>query len=196
MNIPLESPLVNVFFSSEINTDSTENLLAVMAECANQKVKKVCLFLSTLGGGVSSGLQLYNVLKGMPFELTTHNVGNVDSIGNVVFLAGAKRFACPNATFMFHGVGFSPANLGRMEVKDVQEKLGGLLSDQKRIGAVIADRTGISEDEVTEFFNHTHTLGADDALTTGVIDDIREVEIGLGIPVITLVFKPVPPIVN
>ena len=191
MNIPLDSPLVQVIFSSEIDTDSTENLIAVMAACANQKVKKVYLFLSTPGGSVSSGLNLYNVLKGMPFELTTHNIGNVDSIGNVVFLAGAKRFASPTATFMFHGVGFSAAHIDRMEVKEVQEKLDGLFRDQKRIGAIIAGRTKISETEVTECFKQSHTLDANYALTARVIDDIREVKIESGVPIITFVFKPV-----
>ena len=38
-----------------------------------------------------SGMTLYNTLRAMPFELITHNVGNVDSIGNAVFLAGDLR---------------------------------------------------------------------------------------------------------
>jgi ATP-dependent protease ClpP protease subunit len=77
-----------------------------MANCANALVKQVYLLLSTPGGNTREGLNLYNTFKGMPFELTTHNVGNVDSIGNAVFLAGSKRYATSSATFMFHGVGF------------------------------------------------------------------------------------------
>ena len=85
-----------------------------------------------------NGINLYTVLKAMPFDLTTHNVGNVDSIGNAVFLAGTSRYAVPHSTFMFHGVGFN-ANAGqRLEEKFLRERLDGLLSDQKRIGAIIA----------------------------------------------------------
>jgi ATP-dependent protease ClpP protease subunit len=48
-----------------------------------------------------NGLNIYNVLIGLPFELITHNVGNVDSIGNAIFLAGSKRYAChtPHSCF-------------------------------------------------------------------------------------------------
>ena len=35
------------------------------------------------------GLNLNNLFRGLPFELITHNIGNVDSIGNAIFLAGA-----------------------------------------------------------------------------------------------------------
>ena len=70
-----------------------------MTNCATSQVQRVYLLLSTPGGSVMNGMNLYNVLKGMPFELITHNVGNVDSIGNVIFLAGEKRYATANATF-------------------------------------------------------------------------------------------------
>ena len=77
-----------VSFSAEINPHTTESLLSVMANLVNQRVKAVHLLLSTPGGRVMNGLNIYNVLIGLPIELVTHNVGNVDSIGNAIFLAG------------------------------------------------------------------------------------------------------------
>src|SRR6202035_1991872 len=97
---------VYVSFSAEINPNTTEALIGALAQCANQRVPEVYLMISTAGGNVMNGMNLYNVLRAMPFRLTTHNVGNIDSIGNPVFLAGGTRYACPQATFMFHGVGF------------------------------------------------------------------------------------------
>jgi hypothetical protein len=38
----------------------------------------------------------------VPFKLVTHNVGNVGSAANVLFLAGERRFACPQAVFFLH----------------------------------------------------------------------------------------------
>ena len=82
---------VYVTFSAEINVKTTESLLATMANLVNKQVKTVHLALSTPGGEVAAGLNLYNVLRALPIDLITHNVGNVDSIGNAVFLAGSKR---------------------------------------------------------------------------------------------------------
>src|ERR1700720_4641146 len=71
-----------VSFSADITASTTESLISVMANLVNQKAKTVHLLLSTPGGNVMNGMNLYNVLLGLPFELITHNVGNVDSIGN------------------------------------------------------------------------------------------------------------------
>src|ERR1017187_9405933 len=84
--------IVYVVFTAEITPQTTEGLLAVMANCATQGVQTVYLAISTPGGDVTQGMTLYNVLRGMPFDLITHNAGNVDSIGNAVFLAGKTRY--------------------------------------------------------------------------------------------------------
>ena len=96
MDIPKGCPVVYISFSADIRQPTTENLITTLATCANAQVKQVYLLLSTLGGQVTNGFNLYNVMKGMPFELVTHNVGSVNSIGNVVFLAGSKRYATSN----------------------------------------------------------------------------------------------------
>jgi ATP-dependent Clp protease, protease subunit len=100
-----------VSFSAEINAHTTESLIAVMADSVTKKATEIHLLLSTPGGNVMNGINLYNVLRALPVKLVTHNVGNVDSIGTAVFLAGKERYACPHSTFMFHGVtaGFQQA---------------------------------------------------------------------------------------
>lgn len=179
---------VYVSFSAEVNANTTESLIAVMANCANRAVKSVHLLLSTPGGTVMNGMNLYNVLRGMPFELTTHNVGNVDSIGNAVFLAGKTRLATPQATFMFHGVGFNAPNQ-RLEEKNLRELLGSIEADHKRIGAIIAQYSRLSETEVAALFLEAQTKDASWAVDKGIVDEIREVQIPPGTPVISLVFQ-------
>ena len=135
------------------------------------------------------GMNPYHVLKGMPFELVTHNVGNVDSIGNVVFLAGKERYAAPNATFMFHGVGFAIPPNKTLEEKDCRERLSGILSDQARMGNIIATHTNLSEGEIAKLFKEAQTKDANFAVDKGIIHEIRELQITAGCPIISLVFK-------
>jgi ATP-dependent Clp protease protease subunit len=189
---PLAAPTpttVYVSFSAEINANTTESLIAVMANCANQGVKEVYLMLSTPGGSVMHGMNLYNVLKGMPFELTTHNVGNVDSIGNAVFLAGKRRYACPHSTFMFHGVGFDCAAATRLEEKNCRETLDGILTNQTRIGSIIQERTKISKDDIAGLFREAQTKDATFAAGCGIVDEIRDIQIPAGSSVVSLVFQ-------
>lgn len=182
-------PTTYVSFSAEINAHTCEALIAAMAQQANAGVQNVYLLLSTPGGAVMNGMNLYNVLRAMPFNLTTHNVGNVDSIGNAVFLAGERRYACPHSTFMFHGVGF-PAQPGQhLEIKAVREIQNGIEADQKRIASVLTERTDLSQEDAEALFVEASTKDAAYAARRGVIDEIRDVQIPPGSPVIALVFQ-------
>jgi ATP-dependent protease ClpP protease subunit len=182
--------LAFVSFSSEITPQPTETLIALMSQLAVQGAREVHLLLSTFGGSVMHGMNLYNVLKGMPYKLVTHNVGSVNSIGNVVFLAGEQRFACPHTTFMFHGVA---AGMGhpnqRLEEKLIVERLEGLRADQRRIGAVIQERSSLSLEDIESMFLQQQTRDADWAVDAGIAHEIREVDIPDGAAVHGLVFQ-------
>ena len=190
IRLPTPKPeTVYVSFSAEINPTTTESLIALLAQFASQQVPNVYLMLSTPGGSVMNGINLYNVLRSMPFHLTTHNVGNVDSIGNAVFLAGETRYASPHSTFMFHGVGFDVDQKTRLEEKLLRERLRAVLSDQQRIGAIIRQHTKLTERQVRVFFREAQTMDATFAASCGIIDEVRDVDVPLGGPVYSLVFK-------
>ncbi len=181
-------PTCYISFSAEINVTTTEQLIAVLGNQANNGVDHAYLMISTPGGTVMNGLNLYNVMRAMPLRLTTHNVGNVDSIGNAVFLAGEERYACPHSTFMFHGVGYDVTNV-RLEQKNLQESLDGLLRDHERIGNILTERTQLEAAETAELFREARTKDATYALDKGLIHDIRDVNIPAGTPILSLVFQ-------
>jgi ATP-dependent Clp protease, protease subunit len=180
---------IYVSFSAEINAHTTESLIAAMANCANARPAQVVLLLSTPGGVVMNGMNLYNVLRALPFKLVTHNVGNVDSIGNAVFLAGEERYACPHSTFMFHGVasGFPPG--GQLEAKQLRERLDNIKADELRIGSIIEQRTNLTHRQVAALFREARTKDATQAVSAGIVHQIEDVKIPPGSPIISLVFQ-------
>lgn len=187
---PAPPKIVYVVFTAEIVPATTEALMAATSDMANKGVREIYLMLSTPGGSVMHGITLYNFLRALPVALTIHNMGNVDSIGNAIFLAGQKRYACPNSTFMFHGVGFDLQNQTiRLEEKFLKERLDSIRSDQKRIGSIIADRTKLPPDDIEKLFFEAQTKDAAFAAGCGIIDEIRNIEIPAGSPVVSLVFK-------
>jgi ATP-dependent Clp protease protease subunit len=189
ISIPQGTELVYISFSARINPNTSEALIGAMAVCANRGVRQVHLLLSTPGGSVMNGMNVHHVLKGMPFELVTHNVGNIDSIGNLVFLAGSRRYTVQQATFMFHGVGFNVGNATRFEEKYLRERLESLMSDQRRIGDVIAQNSTLTKDEVAGLFLRAQTMDANWALDKRIVHEIRDVQIPSGTPVISLSFQ-------
>ena len=104
-------PTTYINFHSVVNAFTTQNLMTVVAQKLTAGTDHFYVLLSTPGGQVTSGLTVYNFLRSIPAKVTMHNIGNVDSIGNAIFLAADERFACAHSTFMFHGVGFDVQNL-------------------------------------------------------------------------------------
>ena len=178
-----------ISFSAEIVPQTTEALIALMAQQANAGVSEVHLLLSTPGGNVMHGMNLYNVLRAMPLRLITHNVGNVDSIGNAVFLAGEKRYACPHSTFMFHGVGFDMTAGMRLEEKLLRERLDGVIADQRRIGSIIEEHSTLTDAQVSDLFREMQTKDATYAAGCGIVHEIKDVQIPPGTPIHSLVFQ-------
>lgn len=186
---PVLTDTVYISFSAEINPHTSESLIAILANVVNQGVPHVYILLSTPGGSVMNGMNLYNMIRGLPCEVSIHNVGNVDSIGNAIFLAGARRYACPHSTFMFHGVGFNSPQGMRLEEKFLRERLDGILADQRRIGQIVAERTTLTNEQVDGLFLEAQTKDSTFAIGCGIVHEIRNVEIPEGGPVVSLVFQ-------
>ena len=180
--------IVYLSFSAEISPVTTEQLLQRCAELANEGVETVHLLLSSRGGKVTNGIHAYNMLRAMPFKLVTHNVGCINSIANVVFLAGDERYAVPHSTFMFHGVGFE-VKQSRLEEKNLREKLASLLADQQKIGSIYSERTKLDEEQVKALFLEAVTHDPAYALEHGFVHAVREAAIPPGVPIEQLVIK-------
>jgi hypothetical protein len=98
------------------------------------------------------------------------------------------RYACPHSTFIFHGVGFDGVGM-RFEEKLLRERLDGVLADQKRIAGIIEERTNLEAAQVEPLFREARTKDADYAVGTGIVHEIKDVEIPPGSPVVGLVFQ-------
>jgi ATP-dependent Clp protease, protease subunit len=155
----------------------------------NSGATEIHLLLSTPGGGVDDGIAIYNVLRGLPVPLITHNVGSVNSIGNVIFLAGSRRIACPHATFLYHGVGFDCTTATRFEEKSLRDRLASIKVDQSKIGAIIGERTQLAPTEIENLFLEAQTKDTSFALEKGVIHEIASVNLPPGTQLIQLVFQ-------
>lgn len=174
-----------VVFHAGIDGNTSQQLISTCTQLVNNGYEELYILISTPGGNVMSGMTIYNVLRGLPCKIIMHNVGNIDSIGNAIFLAGEERYASKHSTFMFHGVGI-PVN-AVLEEKGVRETLDAVLSNQKRIGDIVRERTRINEDEVRELFREARTKDADPALSAGIIMEIAEVSVPKGAPIVSLV---------
>jgi len=163
---------------------------AIMSICANivakEKPDELYFLFSSPGGEVNSGIVLYNYLCALPVEITMHNIGAVDSIGNVVFSAGKKRYASPHSSFLFHGIttGFNKDT--RMTPSQLNEIRSSLESDQKKIAGILQTNSNLTEEDILGFFSEGESKDAEFAKSKGIVDDIVNPSIPKNAPFITI----------
>ena len=182
-------PTTFVNFHAPINVQTAQNFMTVLAQKMMAGTDHFYIMLSTPGGEVPSGITIYNFLRGLPTRLTMHNTGNVDSVGNAIFLAADERLSCAHSTFMFHGVGIGVTN-AVIEEKRSREILHAILADQVRIADIVVARTRINARSARQLFREAKTKNANQALAAGIVQNIADPPIPAGADIISFVFNP------
>ncbi len=182
-------PPAYVSFSAEVNITTAEQLQAVVANVVSQGHPELHILLSTPGGAVQYGITIYNFLRSLPIRVITHNLGNVDSIGLVIYLAGEERYACPHTTFMLHGVALQVPVPTSLFEKNFKDSLSRLAADQERIKGIYSERSHITMEEAERLFLQETTLSAEDAVGRGIVHEVRQPSIAAGSPILQLVFN-------
>lgn len=91
-----------VHFTGPINSTTCGELIDTCSKALAKGASSLTLKIATMGGECSYGFSLYNFLMALPVPVDTHNLGTVESMGNIIFLAGRRRTACKHSKFLFH----------------------------------------------------------------------------------------------
>lgn len=145
--------------------------------------------ISSPGGSVAAGITLYNFLRGLPVELIMHNIGSVDSIATVIFLAASKRYACAHSRFLFHGIAKQFGQGTALSTPQFREHLSGMDQDERRIKELVVERSNLTEPEMIGLLQQGETKNPTFALEKGVIHDIRDFKLPEGAQVVTANFQ-------
>lgn len=100
--VPTPSGACALSFVGPIRPPATRTLRNACCQAVNEGRSALILLMSSGGGCLDEGFSLYNFLRSLPLQLSTVNIGVIQSVANIVFLAGERRFCCPDAFFMFH----------------------------------------------------------------------------------------------
>ena len=160
-------------FMAPVNPQSCAALINAIDIAIQERKERIHLMLSSPGGSVFHGLSIYNLLRGTPIEVITYNFGTVDSIGVVIFCAGAKRVTVPHSRFLIHGVSLNVGGNQSWDEKDLEERLKGLQIDYLNIARVIADTAKRDVESVMDDMNSRTTLDPNEAKVYGLVHEVR-----------------------
>lgn len=158
-------------FLSAVNGESFGLLVEIFQNAVLEGVERLHLLLSTPGGSVSYGLTLYALMRGLPIEVWTYNIGQVDSIGVVLYCAGKRRLAAPQTRFLLHGIR-THLEEGNYTGDQLRNILTELESDQRNICRVLAESTGQTLEKVEADLSRMVTLLPEQAREYRLVDEI------------------------
>lgn len=163
-----------VHFMTDVTVPSVTSLMDVCLKAIsnpNQATSEIRLYISSKGGDTVAGFTAYNFLKSLPIKVTTHNLSNVESIANVIFMAGSERFANPLSRFLLHPLhwGFAAPQADHLRLREWAACLDDDL--QRFVQVMNAEIHTITPDEHIDW---------DDLITSAtIIDPRRATELGM-----------------
>lgn len=136
-------------FTAPINSTTCGQLIDKASAAVQQDATRLVLNIATMGGECSYGFTIYNFLMSLPIEIHTHNLGTVESMGNIIFLAGRRRTACLHSKFLLHPFHWHLS--GAVDHARMSEYTMSLDYDLYLFSRIVAERTvGAAEKLETE----------------------------------------------
>ena len=179
---------VYLTFHDSISLQSANRIMDFCAKSIQQYKPKTLYFLFSSGGGlVDSAVTLFNYFRSLPQEIIMHNVGSIDSIANVVFLAGKTRYATPTSVFLLHGISWTFQQGAAFTYSQMQETISRFDAAEQLSARIIGERSKLTAQEVRELFRQGQSKEPQFALDKGLIHAIREVDIPEGVPLHSIV---------
>ena len=162
-----------------INAES----LAVLQNAALSAVRSgataIHIHISSDGGANDHGFAAYHFLRSLPVPVTTHCIGNVESMAVIMYLAGTHRIIVPHGKIKIHPMHWGFAN-GTIDHDRLAEFVSSLDFDAVRYAAIFKERTQGSTKTVkvkSHLAGKARILGAESALDNGISTVIGEAKI-------------------
>lgn len=165
---------VVINFAVPINNDTTNGLLRVISGQMQQGVKNITILISSPGGDTMSAFAAYNILKNLPIELTTVNVGTVDSAAMLIYCAGSHRYSLggPGIRFLIHGNSVTsglPMDAGNMDAQ-----LQQLKNLNQMLVQVLSAAAPNKKGEIEKAVASQKILSAEEARDWGFVQQLKE----------------------
>ncbi len=186
---PSPSNTIYINFIAEINDKTSSLLLYLLTEQLRAGIKSFRINISSGGGLVNNSISIFNLLNGLrDVTLHTHNLGQIDSAANLIFLAGQKRTASKASTFLLHPpqMNFQGQGPVGLSIETLRERLDSLEKDQHKMAEVISRKINKSTEEVVRMFNDRKTYSSTDAKDMGFIHEIDDFVATPGLPIFSI----------
>ena len=160
-----------IFLTGVVEDDVASLICAQLLYLESENPNKdISLYINSSGGGVTSGLAIYDTMQYIKPDITTVCVGQAASMGSLLLGAGTKkkRYALPHARIMVH----QPSGGVQGQASDIQIHANEILTVRKMLNEIYVHHTGQNIKKIEEYLDRDSFMGPEEAKTFGLIDRI------------------------
>jgi ATP-dependent Clp protease, protease subunit len=132
--------------------------------------KDINLYIQSPGGGVTSGLAIYDTMQLIHAPVSTICVGMAASMATVLLCAGVKgkRYALPHSTIHMHQV----ISGAQGQATDIEIAAREILRLQDILRGILSKHTGQTMEKIAHDTDRDFYLNPQQAVEYGIIDEI------------------------
>jgi len=160
-----------VLLGSPIDDDVANLVIAQLLFLeAEDPEKPIQLYINSPGGSVTAGLAVYDTMQYVRPDIATLCIGQAASMAAWLLAAGApgRRMGLPNCRVMIH----QPMGGFQGQATDVDIQAREILKLRHRMNEILAHHVGKPVEQIAKDTERDYYLGADEALTYGLIDQV------------------------
>jgi ATP-dependent Clp protease protease subunit len=137
---------------------------------ADDPDKDIYLYINSPGGGVYSGLAIYDTIQYLKAPVNTMCMGLAASMGAVLLATGTggKRSALPNSRIMIH----QPSSGAQGTAADNEIQAKEILFARERLNQILAKHTGQTADQIASDIDRDRFMSPVEAKEYGIIDQV------------------------
>ncbi len=159
---------------SKIEGDTVLHVYRCLAILEGRGSPDVEIRIFTSGGNVRAGLDIYDALRRYKGKKTGVVYAYARSMGAIILQACEERICLQHAAVLIHHINTQSVSLDVLEDNERFEKMRqSMWTDQRALYAILAKRTGKSEEEICEACKKDRDMDAKEALAFGLIDRIE-----------------------
>jgi ATP-dependent Clp protease, protease subunit len=142
--------------------------------------KDIYLYINSPGGVVTAGLAIYDTMQFIKPDVSTLCIGQAASAAALLLCAGAdgKRYCLPNSRVMIH----QPLGGFRGQASDIEIHARETLVIREKLNHIMAKHTKKSPEQILNDTDRDNFMGAEQAKTYGLVDDVLYQREGLVLP--------------
>lgn len=162
-----------IFLGDEVSSRLSNLVVAQLLFLAHEDPKaEVKLFINSPGGGVYSGMGIYDVMQFIPCPVATYVIGAAASMAAVLAAAGSpgRRFVLPHSRVMIH----QPLGGTQGQYTDIELYSREMAKMRDSLYGILAKHTGQPFDKIVKDCDRNNWMSAEEAKTYGLIDEIIE----------------------